>query len=76
MIAQIVMFIVSVSIGLDKKQDLLQVKALTLLDLGANYSPYIKAGEVYRLIAAQFLHVHFMHLVGNFFTTLIFVSRV
>lgn len=28
------------------------------------------------MLAAEFLHVHFMHLVGNFITTLIFVTRV
>lgn len=54
----------------------MEVKADILLKLGANHSPSVLKGEVYRLVVPQFLHVHFMHLVGNFFTTLIFMSRV
>lgn len=47
-----------------------------MLKLGANYSPKVKSGEVWRLIAAQFLHINFLHLFGNSITLLIFVSRV
>ena len=76
LIAQLAMFITSAAMGIDKKQQLLQIQSDVLYKLGANYSPSIKSGEVYRLVAAEFLHVHFLHLVGNFITTLIFVSRV
>lgn len=47
-----------------------------MLKLGANYSPYIKDGQVWRLVAAQFLHINFLHLFGNSLTLLIFVSRL
>lgn len=70
------MYIASIAMGIDKEKELLQIKATVLLDLGANYSPYVKDGQVWRLIAAQFLHINFIHLVGNVLTILIFVSRV
>lgn len=69
-------YIACIVLGIDKTQQLLQIQADVLLELGANYSPYVKSGQVWRLISAQFLHVNFIHLVGNVITIIIFLSRV
>lgn len=76
LLAVLGMYIAEIVKGIDKSKELLQIKAQVLLDLGANYSPYIKDGQVWRLISAQFLHINFIHLVGNVLTIIIFVSRV
>lgn len=63
--------------GLDKgSNNLLQVKAQTLIDYGGNFQPYVLDGQVYRLISAMFLHVYFMHIFGNLITTFMFLSRI
>jgi hypothetical protein len=36
------MYIAEIVIGIDKERELLQIKATVLLDLGANFSPYVK----------------------------------
>lgn len=38
------MFITSIRMGIDKKQQLLQIQSDVLYKLGANYSPSIKSG--------------------------------
>src|SRR5689334_31989 len=38
-----------------------------LLDFGASYGPYVRAGEYWRLITAMFLHGGFGHLALNMF---------
>jgi rhomboid protease GluP len=76
LLAVLGMYIAEIVKGIDKSKVLLQIKAQVLLDLGANYSPNIKDGQVWRLISAQFLHINFIHLVGNVLTIIIFVSRV
>lgn len=76
-LADLVLFIVLVSVGLDKSSSyLLQVKVNTLIDYGANYQPAVLSGQVYRLISAMFLHIYFMHIFGNLITTFMFLSRV
>jgi rhomboid protease GluP len=66
-----------VSVGLDKGgNNLLQVKAQTLIDYGGNFQPAVLDGQVYRLISAMFLHIYFMHIFGNLITTFMFLSRI
>lgn len=40
-------------------------KADDLLKLGANYEPYVKDGEWWRLITCMFLHGNIGHIIGN-----------
>jgi rhomboid protease GluP len=47
-----------------------------LIKYGGNYKPDVLNGEVYRLVSAMFLHVHFMHIFGNLITTFMFLSRI
>ena len=76
-VADIAMFIVEQVKGLDKtSSSLLQVKIATLIELGANYQPKDLNGEVYRFLAAIFLHVDFLHIFGNIVATFLFFSRV
>lgn len=37
----------------------------TLLSFGANYGPFVKLGEYYRLITSAFLHIGVVHLIFN-----------
>ena len=37
----------------------------TLLDFGANYGPFVRAGEYYRLLTSAFLHIGIVHLILN-----------
>lgn len=52
------------------------MKTDTLRKLGGNFGPDVAAGEIYRLISAIFLHVNFLHVIGNMFSTFILVTRV
>ncbi len=76
LIATLVMYIVELSMGLNKAGEFLEVKTSTLLNLGANYAPYIQQGQVYRLIAPIFLHVNFLHFFGNMLAIFMFVTRI
>jgi len=40
----------------------------TLVKFGANYQPLVKAGEVWRLISAMFLHIGIIHLACNMYS--------
>lgn len=57
----IVIFIVMVAFGVP----FVDPKAGDVLPWGANYGPYIFAGQYWRLIAAMFLHFGIIHLAGN-----------
>lgn len=39
----------------------------TLLSFGANYSPLVKQGEIYRLITCAFIHIGIIHLLFNMY---------
>lgn len=43
------------------------LSALNLLDYGANYKPFIKDGEWYRLFSCIFIHASFIHLLFNMY---------
>lgn len=75
-VIDIAVFIAQVAIGLDRQGALLQVNAATLDMFKANNPIMVYRGEVYRIITAIFLHVHFLHLAVNILTTFILVSRV
>jgi membrane associated rhomboid family serine protease len=75
-IVDIAMFGVEIGLGLYKAGSLLEINNNTLLKLGANYAPGVAKGEVYRVVAAIFLHINFLHILGNAFSTFILVTRV
>ena len=39
----------------------------TLINFGANYAPFVKSGEFYRLITASFIHIGLIHLLFNMY---------
>lgn len=43
----------------------LSIKSKYLLEYGANYSPYIKEGQFWRLLTSTFLHGGILHLFNN-----------
>lgn len=75
-IVTFVMYVIQVSIGLNVQGEFLQVNSQTLLNMGANYGPYVHQGQLYRLLAPIFLHITFIHFFGNFISIIIFVTRV
>lgn len=36
-----------------------------VVNIGANYGPFVRNGEIYRLLTAAFIHVDFIHLFVN-----------
>ncbi|MBQ9024344.1 MAG: rhomboid family intramembrane serine protease [Bacilli bacterium] len=48
----------------------------TLIDFGANYIPYTKAGEYYRLLTSAFLHIGIIHLVLNMYSLFIIGTHI
>lgn len=75
-IIDIILFIAEVSIGLYRPGELLQVDYPTLDMFKANSPLPVYRGEVYRLLTAIGLHVHFLHLILNILATFIIVTRV
>ena len=55
---------------------LLQISRATLIKFGAILGPLVHSGQVYRLLSAMFVHLDFMHYIGNIFATFILVSRI
>ena len=52
------------------------LSALNLIKHGANYQPYIKAGEWYRLFSCIFVHASILHLLLNMYALKIIGSQV
>lgn len=48
----------------------------TLLNFGANYPAFIKAGDYYRLITSTFLHIGFLHIILNMYALYIIGSQL
>ncbi len=48
----------------------------TLIDFGANYIPYVKNGEYYRLITSAFLHIGVWHLLVNMYSLYIVGTQI
>ena len=48
----------------------------TLVDFGANYIPYTKGGEIYRLFTCAFLHIGFPHLIVNMYSLYVIGPQV
>ncbi len=48
----------------------------TLINFGAVYTPFIKNGEYYRLIASAFLHIGFLHLLFNMYALIIVGTQI
>lgn len=48
----------------------------TLLNFGANYPAFIKAGEYYRLVTSAFLHIGLLHLVLNMYALYIIGAQL
>lgn len=48
----------------------------TLLKFGANYSPFVKAGQYYRLITSAFLHIGLIHLLCNMYALYILGPQI
>lgn len=69
-------FIAELIVGFDSSQTVLEVNLDTLLLMGLNDSRRVYAGQVYRLVAAQFLHANMLHLICNLFILLLLVSRL
>ena len=40
----------------------------TLVNFGANYAPYVKSGQYYRLFTSMFLHIGIFHLICNMYS--------
>ncbi len=47
-----------------------------MIDWGASFTPYVQAGEYYRLFTSMFLHFGFRHLMVNMFVLLITGDRM
>lgn len=75
-IVDIAMFIAELAVGLNKEGSFLEASNDSLLKLGGNYAPKVADGQVYRLVSAIFLHVNFLHIIGNLFSTFILVTRI
>lgn len=48
----------------------------TLIKFGANYIPYTKSGEYYRLITSAFLHIGELHLFFNMYALYVIGSEI
>lgn len=47
-----------------------------LFNLGALYGPYVRNGEIYRLITSMFLHAGIIHIVFNIYSLYIVGSKI
>lgn len=76
-VIDIIMFIITVSLGIDKNPDILLAPLASTLDTFGEKSPIKEQqGQVWRFITFAVLHGNFNHLFMNIFSQLIIVSMV
>jgi rhomboid protease GluP len=75
-VASTAVFIIELSLGFNSAGTVLEVNYDTLSLMGVNDSHKVYGGQVWRLVAAQFLHVNVLHLISNVLILLILVSRL
>jgi rhomboid protease GluP len=51
-------------------------KSWLLMQVGAANGVALERGELWRLITSQFLHVHFLHMLGNMFGIYLLASAI
>ena len=60
----------------DPSATLLEVSVSTLDKFGASIGRLVHDGQIYRLLSAVFVHLTFIHYLGNIFGIFILVSRI
>ena len=55
---------------------IVELSADTGLKIGANWLPYIKSGQVWRLISSIFIHWSLIHLILNMYTLFIVGTQI
>ena len=48
----------------------------TLIYFGANYGPFVRDGQIWRLLSCAFLHIGFAHLIVNMYSLFVIGSQV
>jgi len=74
-----VLYIICCILGIDTSKNASGVLAIlptVMLDFGAMFGPYIKSGEVYRIITAAFLHWNLLHIFSNSIFIIFFMTRL
>lgn len=69
-----IMFIIGILF--DGVGAIVELSADTGLKIGANWLPYIKSGQVWRLISSIFIHWSLIHLILNMYTLFIVGTQI
>jgi len=76
LITYIIMAICTVMFFISMIMSGADMNVYTLLDLGASYAPFIKEGQLFRLITHAFLHADIIHFLVNMYSLYIIGSQV